>query len=321
MSLDVLLKRAFHAAGGLSVVRFRNAGSNRILTYHAFDPLSLAGLDRQCEHIRRYYNPVSLDAVAGFVREGVSVPRNSVAVTVDDGYRDFYLHAHPIFKRHGIPVTVFLMTGFLDHQVRPWWDQLKYAFLHSPLDRVVVRTGSEAEKHFSLTDEASRRNAAALTGELLKSLSNAKRLAFLARLPELLQVEIPDTLPWVPMSWNEVRELASQGVGFGAHTRSHPILASLEAEHEIRDEIEGSRDRIGQELGSPPLHFSYPNGLAGDIDDRVRRIAGNGGFRSAVSAIPGLNRHMEDPFMLKRLSMDPELPMPYFSRQLAGFRL
>jgi peptidoglycan/xylan/chitin deacetylase (PgdA/CDA1 family) len=321
MSVDVLIRWAFHAAGGLSFVRFRNAASNRILTYHSFDPASLDGLDKQCEHLRRYYNPVSLDAVAGFVREGASVPRNSVAVTVDDGYRDFYVHAYPIFRRHGIPVTVFLMTGFLDHEVRPWWDQLKYAFLNSPLDKVIVPIGSGAEQQLSLTDEASRRNAAGVTGELLKALSNAERLAFLDDLPRLLEVEIPETLPWEPMSWDEVRELASQGVTFGAHTRSHPILASLKGEDEIRAEIESSRNRIAQELGAPPEHFSYPNGLAGDIDDRVRRIAGDGGFRTAVSAIPGLNRPMEDPFMLKRLSMDPELPLPYFSRRLAGFRL
>ena len=321
MSLDRLLKSAFHATGGLALLRFRNAAKNRILTYHKFDPSFMASLDRQCEHIRRYYNPVSLDAVAGFVRGGESLPRNSVAVTVDDGYRDFYLHGYPVFARHGIPVTVFLMTGFLDGNVRPWWDQLKYAFDRTPLASAEVRVGSGPGNRFSFSDAVSRQNAADATADLLKALPNSERVAFLAGLPRLLEVEIPANLPWAPMTWNEVRQMVSKGVSMGAHTTTHPILASLASEDEIRDEIEGSRDRLRAELGEAPAHFSYPNGLAGDIDKRVRQIAENSGFQTAVSAMPGLNGPREDPFMLKRLSMDPEIDIPYFSRRLAGFRL
>ena len=127
--------------------------------------------------------------------------------------------------------------------------------------------------------------------------------------------------PWGPMTWNQIRQLTSKGVSFGAHTKTHPILTSLASEEAIRDEIEGSRDRLTTELGKPPAHFCYPNGRAGDIDDRTRRIAEAAGFQTAVSAIPGLNGPGENLYMLKRLSIDPEMPLPYFSRRLAGFRL
>src|SRR5712692_5284941 len=124
MRMKSALQRIFHYGGGLQLVRWGNAPRNRVLTYHTLSPSGAGAFGQQCEHLRRCYSPVTLDDVAGFVRDGKALPHNSIAITVDDGYRDFYLHAYPVLRRHSIPATVFLVTDFLDRRGWLWWDQL-----------------------------------------------------------------------------------------------------------------------------------------------------------------------------------------------------
>src|ERR1035437_4452027 len=81
-------KAAFRLGGGIRVARWWNRHSLRILMYHRF--ASRASLEHQCAHIRHYYTPVTLDQAAQAFAEGKSLPANALAVTVDDGYRDFF---------------------------------------------------------------------------------------------------------------------------------------------------------------------------------------------------------------------------------------
>ena len=66
-------------------------------------------------HIRglrdRGYRFVSLDQVADSLSGGPGLPENAVAVTLDDGYKDNYLHAFPILSQYQVPACVFLVSG------------------------------------------------------------------------------------------------------------------------------------------------------------------------------------------------------------------
>ncbi len=320
MLAKAIAQKAFHLAGGLRFVRWSNRFRNRILMYHRFDAASSAGFEFQCDHIRRHYNPVTLDQVAEMLRTGADLPPNSVAITVDDGYRDFYLHAYPALRRHGIPATVFLMTGFLDGSCLPWWDQLHYAFLNTPLDEIALCIGGISETH-SLRSEDSRLAACDSTVEKLKRVRDNERLDFMCRLQETFRVEIQRAPDTEAMTWAEAREMQSHGISFGAHSVTHPILSALETADQVREEIAGSRDRIAQELGQTPAHFCYPNGQSEDIGDRVRKIVKESRFATAVTTERGMNASGTDPYMLKRISVEPSLPDAYFAQQVAGFRL
>lgn len=59
------------------------------------------------------YRVVPLSAVAEFLAGRRSLPRKTVAITMDDGYRSNYQYAYPELKRHGFPATIFLYTDFL----------------------------------------------------------------------------------------------------------------------------------------------------------------------------------------------------------------
>src|SRR5882724_2395539 len=101
---------SFRAAGGVRVVRWLNRRNLRILMYHRFT--TRAALERQCAHIREHYNPISLTRAAESLRGGNPLPERAVAITVDDGYRDFHDIAFPVFSAYQIPATVYVVTRF-----------------------------------------------------------------------------------------------------------------------------------------------------------------------------------------------------------------
>lgn len=66
-------------------------------------------LERQREGVRF----VGLDEI--------SQSRHWVCITLDDGYRDNYTTAFPLFKRLHVPFAVFVTSGFVDNQREMWW--------------------------------------------------------------------------------------------------------------------------------------------------------------------------------------------------------
>lgn len=321
---NIMLKSAaetaFHYAGGLAALRWINRRGLRILMYHRF--FDRAALARQCAHIRRHYHPVSMASVAEWLHAGRTLPPKAVAVTVDDGYADFEEIAHPAFAEYGIPVTVYLVTDFLDGKSWLWFDRVVYAFRHAKVAEAAIEMPDGKGLRYKLDSEATRRAAGRHLAHLAVALSPADRGDLVARLPELLQVNLPEQAPvdYRPLSWNAVRTLTAAGVEFGAHTKTHPILSALTDPHELQAEIAGSKARIESELARPVLHFCYPNGQMRDIGPAAAAAVQAAGMQTAVTTEQGLNQASQDAFLLNRIGADPTHEEKYFARSLARAR-
>jgi peptidoglycan/xylan/chitin deacetylase (PgdA/CDA1 family) len=305
---------ALHSLGIVGAVRASKRRGCRILVYHRFSE-DRSYLIEQCEHIRRYYQPVSMRRVAESLATGTVLPNNAIAVTVDDGYRDFLVHAQPVFSTYEIPATVFLVTDFLDGISWLWWDQVEYLFDHTPCILIEL-----AGRKFDIRSDLKR--AAYKVSEELKRLRNAERLARLNMLQRQLGVELPERPPaeYVSLAWHEVRKLAAEGVEFGCHTRSHPILSSISSPSELHEEISGSKQRLDEELGRPTLHFCYPNGTWADFNEQTVAVIRSCRFASAATAESGFNYEGTDPFRLVRLGIGSAFPQRRFVELLAGLR-
>jgi len=311
----------FHHAGGLRLARWLSRNGLRILMYHRFTDAQ--DLEPQCRHLRDYYLPLSLTAAADHLKSGNPPPPHSVVVTVDDGHRDFFEIAYPVFASHGIPVTVYLVTDFLDRRLWLWADQVRYAFEQTKLEKVRMEPGDGGVLQFELATAQKRKSAARAACEALKQLPNEHRLAALARLPDWLQIQIPDQPPHgcEPLAWEEVRIMVSNGVEFGAHTRTHPVLSRVTSAVDLAAEIAGSKRRIEEVLGSPVRHFCYPNGSKRDISPEAVEAVRQAGFDTAVTTESGINATGADPFLLRRIGVDPEYARDYFERCAAGFHV
>lgn len=263
-----------------------------------------------------------MSQVVAALDSGHPLPPNACAITVDDGFRDFFEVAQPILSMYRIPATVFVVTDFLDGSLWLWGDRVKYAFLHTPLQGIGFAM-SGREFQFDLSSPSRRSKAAFDVKEHCKQISQEERLAWIAGLQRLLQVSIPEDPPqeFRPLQWADVRALAKQGVEFGAHTRTHPILSTIRSETELRDEIAGSKRVLEEKLDRPAVHFCYPNGRLSDIGPATLDIVRSSGFRSAVTTESGLNYANADRFLLRRIGADCELPVPYFRQCVAAFRV
>lgn len=313
-------KFAFQHAGGLALTRRLNRQALRILMYHRFsDRVALA---RQCAYIRKYYHPVSMAAVSQWLHAGGGLPSYAVAVTVDDGHNDFREAGYPVFAEYQIPVTVFLVTDFLDGKSWLWFDRIMYCFQQARVSAVSIEMPAGNLLHLTLDSDAARRAAGQQLADMAASWSAADRRKLVGDLPSILKAEMPAQAPpeYQPLSWDAVRSLAASGVEFGAHTKTHPILSALADPQELREEIAGSKVRIESEIDGPVLHFCYPNGKMRDIGPAAAEAVRVAGMRTAVTAEPGLNRAHQDAFLLHRIGADPGHEEMYFQRGLAGWR-
>src|SRR5271163_4375494 len=91
-----------HKMGGLAALRSRHRREFGVLAFHSFSERDQANVAAICSHIARYFEPVSLSAIVDALDGVKALPDNAITITVDDGYRNFLLHGHPIFRRNRI---------------------------------------------------------------------------------------------------------------------------------------------------------------------------------------------------------------------------
>jgi peptidoglycan/xylan/chitin deacetylase (PgdA/CDA1 family) len=202
-------------------------------------------------------------------------------------------------------------------RVQPlWWDALKFALERTP--RPEIRFGPFGALRISTA--AGKTAAFDSITEKVKGLPNRQRIEILEEVIGHLEVPVPREMPanFQPMSWEEARSLRKQGIEFGGHTRTHPILSRLETAGEIADEIVSGKQRIERELGERVIHFSYPNGQPADWNETVLEAVREAGFTTAVTTVGGVNAPAGNPFLLRRIAVDPAMPPPYFAERVAG---
>lgn len=107
-------------------------------------------------------------------------------------------------------------------------------------------------------------------------------------LAESLGVSVPERPPdeFAPLSW-DVREMTRNGIEFGGHTVTHPILQTLSSADSLSREIERRKTRIEEELQAPVRHFAYPGGKAKEIHAAAKEAVEHAGFDGAWTGWTG----------------------------------
>lgn len=92
-----------------------------VLMYHhvlpksGFIASSLSEFESQMKFLSQNgYKTLSSDEFLKFKKGELKLPKKSVFITFDDGWRDNYYYAYPILKRYGLNATLFLVTSWIE---------------------------------------------------------------------------------------------------------------------------------------------------------------------------------------------------------------
>jgi peptidoglycan/xylan/chitin deacetylase (PgdA/CDA1 family) len=248
---------------------------------------------------------VSLDEMARRFAER-QFDRRFVCITIDDGYRDTLHWAYPILKKHQVPFCVYIPTSFPDRLGELWWLALEAVVARN--QRISLLIGGE-EQSFDCATIADKRHVYEQLYGWVRSFKTEEELRNVVRdLSARYQVDIAAFCDELCMNWDELAKLAADPlVTIGAHTVNHVMLAKV-PETVARSEMQMSRAVIEASLGVRPDHLSYPVGDPTSAGPREFRIAGELGFKTAVTTRPGVlfRAHRQHLTALPRISLNGE---------------
>ncbi|HEY4276757.1 MAG TPA: polysaccharide deacetylase family protein [Conexibacter sp.] len=167
-----------------------------------------------------------------------SLAGDVVAVTFDDGTADFYHHAWPVLRAHGLPVTLYVTSALVDGR----------------------HEGAEM------------------------------------------------------LSWQQLEELAAEGVEIGAHGHRHLPLDMLSIERAAL-ELVNSRLALQDRLRRPVTSFAFPHGYH---TAAVKQLLPRVGYRSACAVKNRLSHPHDDRYALSRMTVGTATSPERFEALLHG---
>ncbi len=119
------------------------------------------------------------------------------------------------------------------------------------------------------------------------------------------------------MMWEQIQEIAQDGVLIGAHTINHRSLPTL-TPAEIRYDLSESKARLEQQLDQPIKFFAYPYGAFRDITKDIMRMVAECGYTCAITSLSGTNSSNVNRYALRRTEIEVDDGMYVFSKAMAG---
>lgn len=257
----------------------------------------------EIQYIKINYQILSMNEVVTQIQAGQGFDRPTVAITFDDGYLDNYSLAYPVLKKNGVPATIYLTTSLIGTDERTWTDQIEYALLATTNNQFSMPELFGAQV-MDIQTQQERRQVCIQLGEALKMLPDLRRKEILQNILFALGMNgnnPSESRPRMMLNWDEVREMSHNGITFGSHSHTHPILSRMTLQDAYED-ILISKRTIEEQLGCEVRHFAYPNGRKEDFSEELEEYCRHVGFDSVASVIYGTNRpESGNAFSLKRI--------------------
>jgi len=213
--------------------------------------------------------------------------RPVATILFDDGYKDNIEYAAPILKKYSCTASFYVVTDCINRDIPTWTYLVDYAFQRTKNETIYFHPLYVPDdfKKISLNDKSK----ISKIKPWMKKLSNTMRVEIVSNiLDQCKDVKLPDNKM---MSWDDVRQLKVAGFTIGSHSHTHPMLAALESEKEIEDELHISAAILQKELGEKPLTISYP---IGSFDERVIQLSKSAGYQFGLAVKQKAFNYAED---------------------------
>ncbi len=282
------------AVGGLPRIMARHhAGQGGILSFHRIhDPkpheFGSHSLSVTPENFRRViqtlvaqdYEFLTMSAVADRLRNREERRSKFVCLTFDDGYADNYTEAFAICREFAVPMTVYLVSGFVRRAFPMWSFGLEQVLAHNDLLRF---TWEGRELQMDAGSMRKKRQAYFAAASLFVPSHPDKIKRACADLGARYGIDFMELSDRNSLTAAMIREMHASGlVEFGAHSVRHPCLSGLDS-HDSHWEITEAMRDCRSLLGAEIRHFAYPYGDGNSYGAREIEFCRDAGLLTAVT--------------------------------------
>jgi len=233
--------------------------------------------------IDQNYEIISLDQMFQVLKDGM-FDKKFVVFTFDDGYADNLIYAYPVFKKYGIPFTIYVTTSFPDRQAVLWWDLLEDLVLQE--DRIYFEIENETVELDCSTTVEKENTFQKIRSLIINNYGN-DHLEQVRKIFGPYGVDLYGKTDKLALSWEQIEQLSMDPlVTVGAHTVNHFALSKLSRSN-AKHEIMGSKRKLESRIGRNVEHFTYPFGTRNEAGEREFKIVRECGFKTATTARPG----------------------------------
>lgn len=283
--------------------------SNNSISVHVND------FESQIKYLSVNYNCLDISTAISLLKDQI-LPKKTIIITFDDGYRDNLTLALPILEKYKVPAVIYIATGLIDGTAKPWWYEQEMILNHLNELRI---TWNGIHYHWPLHTSVQKHAAFIDINRISKTLTPTE----LDKIRSILlsSTDCPDfNYTGMFLSWDEIKILArSPLITIGGHTKNHSVLKQLNND-ELNSELIESRSILEQKTGLKIKHFAYPYGDHGHAGLREFKAVQNLGFDSAVTTRMGhlFKEHHNRLHALPRIAIEYKDQMENFKWKLSG---
>ncbi len=98
---------------GVSVLMYHSVDNNNV-----FFTVSPENFKKQMNRLfKSHYRVIRLDELIDVLEKGEKMPKKTVVLTFDDGYKDNYTNAWPILRKYNFPAIIFLTVDLVGREI------------------------------------------------------------------------------------------------------------------------------------------------------------------------------------------------------------
>lgn len=301
-----------------------------ILGYHGFQhvdeasfrPILFMDPERFADRLeilkRGGYSVLTLEEGLNRCKDG-SLPANSVAITIDDGFYSVLDKAAPMLHQYRFPATLYVTSYYVTKGTPVFRLTIQYLFWKSRCSRFepLERPWSPAEPVDLRDPDAATQTMWQIIDYGEANCNEDERQIMCQDVAGQLGVDFDSLREARVLSMltpDELCELQDFGIDVQLHTHRHTF--SPQNPEQSRIELRDNREILEPIMGRRLRHFCYPSGAwSRDILPTLSEE----GIVSATTCQAGMNDRTTDPLALYRVLDQDDLHEIEFEAELAGF--
>ena len=123
-SIDLILTSKSKIFSSTKVVLYHSVSKTKSFLLDNLGPTMFVDENIFERHLMYYKENYNIISLRDFFSKK-SIPKNSLIITFDDGYRDNFLNVYPLLEKHSIPATICITTDFLNNNDLLWLSKIQ----------------------------------------------------------------------------------------------------------------------------------------------------------------------------------------------------